>query len=83
VLEKLAGRLTTEGDLLIASDVHRDQGRNREECLSKLVGLLREAIAVPKSRKATAPTYSSQRRRESGKRRDSEKKKLRGRVRGD
>ena len=83
VLAKLAPRLTSEGDLLISSDVYRDQARNREECLIKLSGILAEAITLPKRRKATRPTRSSQRKREGSKRLHGQKKGLRGRVRED
>lgn len=81
VLEKIRGRLTTEGDILLASDSYRDQGRNREDCLEKLRQILADAIAVPKKRKATKPTHGSQKRREGSKRVHSQKKSLRGKVR--
>jgi len=81
VLAKLASRLTSEGELLITSDLHRDQGRNREECLVKLKTLLVEALHVPKKRKPTRATKSSQRKRIDSKRKRSEIKGMRGRVR--
>jgi ribosome-associated protein len=83
VLQKIGPRLTTEGDLIVSSDLHRDQGRNREDCLEKLRCILAEAIVVPKMRKATKPTHGSQKRREGSKRVHSQKKRLRGRVRSD
>ena len=81
VLAKLAPRLTAEGEILIASDSHRDQGRNREECLAKLKSLLVDALHVPKKRKPTRATKSSQRKRVESKRKRSEIKGMRGRVR--
>jgi ribosome-associated protein len=81
VLAKLASRLTSEGELLITSDSYRDQGRNREECLVKLKTLLVEALHVPKKRKPTRATKSSQRKRVDSKRKRSEIKGMRGRVR--
>jgi len=83
VIEKLRSRLTAEGEILLSSDSHRDQSRNREECLEKLRQLLLEASAPSKTRKATRPTKSSQRRREGAKRVNSEKKSMRGKVRSD
>ncbi len=83
LLEKLRPRLTREGDILLSSDSYRDQGRNREECLEKLRALLLAALHVPKPRKETEPTRSSQRKRVQSKRRQSEKKGLRGRVSDD
>jgi ribosome-associated protein len=81
MIAKLASRLTTEGELLISCDSHRDQGRNREECLVRLKMLLVEALHVPKKRKATRATKSSQRKRVESKRKRSEIKGMRGRVR--
>ena len=81
VLAKLAQRLTTEGEIVISSDSDRDQGRNREECLAKLKSLLVDALQVPKKRKATRATKSSQRKRVESKRKRSEIKGMRGRVR--
>lgn len=81
VLAKLATRLTTEGDLLLSSDSYRDQGRNREDCLAKLKAILIEALHVPKKRKPTRATKSSQRKRVDSKRKRSEIKGMRGRVR--
>lgn len=82
ILGKLSSRLTADGDLIITSDQYRDQGRNREECIAKLHAILAQAATVPKARKATRPTRSSQRRREESKKRHGEKKGLRGRVKG-
>jgi len=83
VLAKIGSRLTNDGSLIVSSDLHRDQGRNREDCLEKLREILAGAIVVPKSRKATRPTRGSQRRREGSKRAHSQKKSLRGKVRSD
>ncbi len=83
VIQKIGSRLTTEGDLIVTSDLHRDQGRNRDDCLEKLRSILADAIVLPKKRKATKPTHGSQKRREGSKRVHSQKKSLRGKVRSD
>jgi ribosome-associated protein len=80
LLSKLGPKLTREGDLLIASDRFRDQGRNREDCLEKLRELLVEALHQPKARKASKPTRGSQRRKREAKSRHSEKKRERRRF---
>ena len=77
LLAKLASRLTREGELLISSDVYREQGRNREDCLEKLRALLFEASQVPKIRRCTQPTKGSQRRRREAKSHHGQKKKMR------
>jgi ribosome-associated protein len=77
ILARLAAQLTTEGDLVISSDRFRDQLRNREDCLEKLKSLLFSASFVPKRRKKTKPSYSSQRKAKERKTKHSLKKNLR------
>jgi ribosome-associated protein len=78
---KLQGKMTKEGDLLIRSDVHRDQDQNRSECIRRLQDTLQRALHVPKKRVATKPTKSSQRKRVETKKLRSETKSLRQKVR--
>jgi ribosome-associated protein len=81
-LAALAGkRLSREGILVIDSEEHRTQLRNREDAREKLFALIREATVVPKARRATKPTKASQTRRLDSKARHSATKKQR-RVRG-
>jgi ribosome-associated protein len=53
------GRITNTGDILITSQRFRDQERNRQDCLEKLVLLLRAAAVAPRRRKSTRPTRGS------------------------
>jgi ribosome-associated protein len=63
-LEKLAGRrLTQDGDVLITSQQHRTQERNRAEAMAALVELVRRATVAPLRRVATKPSYGSKLRR--------------------
>ncbi|WP_374073367.1 alternative ribosome rescue aminoacyl-tRNA hydrolase ArfB [Bdellovibrio bacteriovorus] len=78
---KLQTKLTAEGDLIIRSEVHRDQDQNRSECIRKLHEMLNKALFVPKKRVATKPTRSSQRKRVDTKKRHAEIKSLRQKVR--
>jgi len=84
---RLAGlcknRMDAEGRVRIVSQATRDQGRNLDDAREKLAELIRAALTVPRARKPTKPTRSSQRRRMDDKRRESNKKQLRGRVRAD
>src|SRR5262245_31884668 len=73
-------RVTTEGELVITSQTHRDQERNKQECLDRLVEMVRRALAAPKPRKATKPTRGSKQRRLAAKRRRSEAKAARRAV---
>lgn len=78
---KLSGKLTEEGDLIIRSDVHRDQDQNRSECIRRLHEILQKSLFVPKKRIATRPSKSSQRKRVETKKRLGEIKSLRQKVR--
>ena len=71
---RFPSRLTTEGEVVMSSELTRDQGRNRDDCLEKLADMLRIAAVVPKKRRPTKPTKGSQRRRVEGKRRQSVRK---------
>ena len=63
-LEKLAGRrLTLDGEILITSQRHRTQERNRAEAMNALIDLIRRAAIAPIRRVATKPSYGSKLRR--------------------
>ena len=66
-------RVTRTGVIVIKAQAHRSLEMNRAEALARLNALVAAAAHVPKKRRATRPTRSSQRRR-------VETKKLRGRV---
>jgi ribosome-associated protein len=72
-------RIAATGELVLHSQRYRDQLRNRADCLEKLRGLVLQAVAVPKRRKATRPSRGSQEARLREKRRRSTTKKIRRR----
>ncbi|WP_317044030.1 alternative ribosome rescue aminoacyl-tRNA hydrolase ArfB [Hymenobacter amundsenii] len=55
LLQKLASRLTTEGELLITAQEDRSQLRNRETALLKFHQLLTKTLHRPKTRRPTKP----------------------------
>jgi ribosome-associated protein len=80
-LKVIAGnRMTTEGEILIASDVHRERERNIEECRRRLAEILRRAAVVPRARRATKPSAGAKRRRLTAKKVRSGVKRTRSRV---
>jgi ribosome-associated protein len=81
-LLKFATRLTIDGDLILTSERHRDQGRNASDCLEKLREMITSVLTPPKKRRATKPTFGSKVRRLKAKKVNSEKKQNR-RERGD
>ena len=81
VLERLAGYVDSAGVLHLASQSERSQLRNREEVVTRFQSLMRQALRRRKRRKPTKPTAKSKERRLKEKRRHSEIKKSRGKVR--
>ena len=77
LLERLASKLTTEGELIVTSQASRDQIKNRDDAHDKLVLILRAALHRDKPRRETKPTRASKRRRIEGKRHRAEIKKNR------
>ena len=69
ITERLAHRLTREGELVLHSSAHRQRSRNLAEARSRLAELLAEALRPPAVRYSTRPTRASKRRRLESKRR--------------
>jgi len=83
-LVRLAGsRMTEEGVLIINARRFRSQDRNRQDAIERLVALIRKAAEKPKVRRKTRPSKAAKARRLEGKRRRSEKKRLRRSLPGD
>lgn len=80
LLEKLASRISVDGDLIVMSDRYRDQKQNKDDCIEKLMKLVDDALTVQKARKKTKPTKGSERRVKEAKTKNSDKKKMRGKV---
>jgi len=73
-------RITKEGIIVIKSQQHRSQEQNRDEALERLVELVKSVNVVQKRRVPTKPTKGSVGRRLDSKKKQSYKKRLRGRV---
>ena len=73
-------RITKEGIIVIKSQQHRSQEQNRDEALERLVELVKSVNVVQKKRVPTKPTKGSVGRRLDSKKKQSNQKKLRGRV---
>lgn len=79
--ERALRNLGTDRIVVTASE-HRSQHRNRVAARQRLADRLRTALAPPPlPRVPTKPTKGSQRRRVEGKKRRSQVKAMRGRVR--
>jgi ribosome-associated protein len=73
--------VTQDGEVVISSQLTRDQDRNRQDCLDKLRAMILQALIVPKPRKKTRPSRGSKRRRLQDKKQHSQKKQQRQRPR--
>jgi ribosome-associated protein len=72
----LAGsrRLDGEGRVLISTSTTRSQDRNLELARERLAALIRDALARPRTRRATRPSRAAKARRLDAKRKQGEKK---------
>jgi ribosome-associated protein len=78
--EKLANKLTLDGELIVVSQSERSQIMNKERCIEKFYDMIEKALTPQKPRKATRPTKASKTRRLDGKRIKSQIKMLRKNV---
>ncbi len=77
-LVRIAGRrVDKNGVLTIEAKRYRDQSRNREDAVERLVKLIRKAAERPAARRPTRPTAASRQRRLDDKRKRGEIKKSR------
>ena len=73
-------RITSDGVVVIKSNKHRTQERNRQEAMNRLQSLVDEVSHTPKKRIKTKPSKAQKKKRLEAKRKRSEVKKLRGKV---
>lgn len=66
-------RVTREGIVVIKVQTHRSQEKNKEEALQRLLDMVASVAALPRTRRPTKPTRSSQKKR-------LEKKNIRGQI---
>ena len=75
---RLASRVTSEGDIMVAVQDTREQGRNREIAVARMAELIAEAMVKPKSRLRTRPSRAAREARLRAKKMRSAHKRLRG-----
>jgi ribosome-associated protein len=76
-------RTDAEGNLLVTSQLTRDQPRNLEDAREKVRTLVARALVKPIPRRPTRPSRAAKERRLVGKRHQSERKRGRDRRAGD
>lgn len=80
LFEKLATKLTTEGELVLTHQTERTQLANKEKVTKKFYRLIEKAFEKPKPRKATKPSKASVEERRAEKKRKGEVKAGRRKV---
>src|SRR3954469_24451426 len=73
VRKKLAARIDAEGLVRVVAGNRRSQLQNRSAAEERLAALIRDAMHVPKKRRATAPTKASKQKRLDSKKEQSKK----------
>jgi ribosome-associated protein len=76
-------RISNDGVIIIKSQAHRTQDRNRQAALSRLTELLRGALREPKRRIKTKPSKKAKQKRLEQKSRRGALKKTRQKVSDD
>jgi ribosome-associated protein len=77
LLEKLGNSISQSGHIMVSCSDTRSQKRNLDIACKRMGQLIRNALIVPKRRKATRPTRASIKRRLKQKKQHSEKKQAR------
>jgi ribosome-associated protein len=73
-------RITKEGVVVIKAQEYRSQEQNRESALKRLEYLIKSAVVIPRKRKPTQPSRSSQRKRLDSKNKRGQIKEMRSQV---
>jgi len=79
LLAKLASRLDAAGMVRVVASDRRSQSQNRDAAGERLAKLVRQALVVPRKRRATRPTAASREQRLAEKKRRGERKRDRRR----
>jgi ribosome-associated protein len=83
IRQKLANRINAEGMLMVRVQVHRTQWANKQEAIKIVSRLLTQALQKKKPRIATKVSAGAKEKRLQSKKRKSEIKSGRGKIRFD
>ena len=81
IQHKLSNRISSEGQLFVKSQTYRTQLENKEEAVSKINELVKEALKKKKLRIATKPSRAAKEKRIDAKKKSSEIKQGRKKFR--
>jgi ribosome-associated protein len=77
IKQKLANRISADGNLLVKSQESRSQLSNKENVIDKMQDLVAKALIIKRARMATKPSKASIERRIESKKRIAENKSFR------
>jgi ribosome-associated protein len=80
IKDKLTNKITSEGYLLVKSQQERSQLGNKQLVIKKMNELITKALIIPKKRKPTKPGKAAKEKRIENKKKNSEVKQLRGKI---
>ena len=80
IQEKLAKRITTDGDLMVKSQESRSQLENKSLVIEKMNDLVAKAMLRKKARMATKPSKAAIEKRIESKKKKSEHKSFRKKI---
>jgi ribosome-associated protein len=78
--QKLANRISADGNLLVKSQESRSQLSNKENVVDKMQDLVTKALIIKRARMATKPSKASIERRIESKKRIAENKSFRKKI---
>ena len=73
-------RISSEGVIVIKAQQYRSKEKNREEALKRLFELIKSVTSIPRKRRATRPTKSSDQKRLDNKTRHGQIKTKRRKI---
>lgn len=81
IAENLKNKISEEGLLKLTGNKYRSQLENKEDVVKRLINMLTNALKTKKERKATKPSKSSKVKKADTKKRRSETKQMRKKIR--
>jgi ribosome-associated protein len=81
VTAKLSNRINSEGFLQVRSQTHRSQLENKAEVVKRMNELVYKALKKEKKRVPTKPSKAAKQKRVEGKKKQSQKKENRQKIR--
>lgn len=75
LLDKLSGRVDSQGNVRVVASAFRSQSRNREDAEARLAAMIRRALVIPRARKKTRPGRAAKEARLRLKKHVSDKKR--------